>query len=98
MLVGCRRRGDHVAIQVVDTGMGIAPEDQKVVFDEFKRLGKRGKGTKRGLGLGLAIVDRIAKLLGHEIRMRSEIDRGSMFEVLVAARRSRRRGTRPSGA
>ena len=83
VLVGCRRRGDHVAIQVVDTGMGIAPEDQKVVFDEFKRLGKRGKGTKRGLGLGLAIVDRIAKLLNHEIRMRSEIDRGSTFEVLV---------------
>jgi CheY-like chemotaxis protein len=63
--------------------MGIAPEDQKVVFEEFKRLGKRGKGTKRGLGLGLAIVDRIAKLLGHEIRMRSEIDKGSLFEVLV---------------
>jgi len=83
VLVGCRRRGDRVAIQVVDTGIGIAPEDQKVVFDEFKRLAKRGKGTKRGLGLGLAIVDRIAKLLDHEIRMRSDIDRGSIFEVLV---------------
>jgi CheY-like chemotaxis protein/anti-sigma regulatory factor (Ser/Thr protein kinase) len=83
VLIGCRRRGDRVAIQVIDTGMGIAPEDQKVVFDEFKRLGKRGKGTKRGLGLGLAIVDRIGKLLGHEIRMRSEIEKGSTFEVLV---------------
>jgi CheY-like chemotaxis protein len=83
VLIGCRRRGDHVAIQVVDTGIGIAPEDQKVVFEEFKRLGKRGKGTKRGLGLGLAIVDRIARLLSHEIRMRSEIDKGSTFEVLV---------------
>jgi signal transduction histidine kinase len=83
VLVGCRRRGDRVAIQVIDTGIGIAPEDQKVVFEEFKRLVKRGKGTKRGLGLGLAIVDRIAKLLDHEIRMRSEIDRGSVFEVLV---------------
>jgi Na+/proline symporter/signal transduction histidine kinase len=83
VLVGCRRRGDRVAIQVVDTGIGIAHEDRKVVFEEFKRLGKRGKGTKRGLGLGLAIVDRIAKLLDHEIRMRSEIDRGSTFEVLV---------------
>ena len=83
VLVGCRRRGDQVAIQVVDTGIGIAREDQRIVFDEFKRLGKRGKATKRGLGLGLAIVDRIAKLLDHEIRMRSEIDRGSTFEVLV---------------
>ncbi len=83
VLVGCRRRGDRVAIQVVDTGIGIAPEDQKVVFEEFKRLGKRGKATKRGLGLGLAIVDRIARLLDHEICMRSKIDRGSTFEVLV---------------
>ena len=83
VLIGCRRRGDQVAIQVIDTGIGIAPEDQGIIFEEFKRLGKRGKATKRGLGLGLAIVERIAKLLGHEIRMRSEIDRGSTFEVLV---------------
>ena len=79
----CCSNGDVVQSEVVDTGVGIAPEDQKVVFEEFKRLGKRGKGTKRGLGLGLAIVDRIAKLLDHEIRMHSEIDRGSTFEVLV---------------
>jgi len=86
VLVGCRRRGDQVAIQVVDTGIGIAPEDQRIVFEEFKRLGKRGKhgkDSKRGLGLGLAIVERIGKLLGHPIAMRSEIDRGSTFEVLV---------------
>ena len=72
-----------MAIQVVDTGVGIAPEDQQVVFDEFKRLGKRGKGTKRGLGLGLAIVTRIARLLDHDIAMHSSIDQGSTFEVIV---------------
>ena len=83
VLIGCRRRGDRVAIQVVDTGVGIAPEDQRVVFEEFKRLRKRRKGTKRGLGLGLAIVQRIAKLLNHEITMRSRIDAGSTFEVIV---------------
>ena len=83
VLIGCRRRGDEVAIQVVDTGVGIAPEHQQVVFDEFKRLGKRSKGTKRGLGLGLAIVDRVAKLLDHEIAMRSSIGQGSTFEVVV---------------
>lgn len=83
VLIGCRRRGDMVAIQVVDTGIGIAPEDRRVVFEEFKRLGKRIKGTRRGLGLGLAIVERIGKLLGHEIAMRSNIDKGSMFEVIV---------------
>jgi Na+/proline symporter/signal transduction histidine kinase len=83
VLLGCRRRGKHVAIQVVDSGIGIATEDQRVVFDEFKRLGKRTEGTKRGLGLGLAIVDRIARLLDHEIGMRSVLGRGSTFEVIV---------------
>ena len=83
VVVGCRRRGDQVAIQVVDTGIGIAAEDHKVVFQEFKRLGGRNKRAKRGLGLGLAIVDRIARLLGHPIGMRSEPGRGSLFEVVV---------------
>jgi len=83
VLIGCRRRGDNVVIQVVDTGIGIAPEDHKVIFEEFKRLGGRSKRAKRGLGLGLAIVERIAKLLGHPISMRSELGKGSTFEVLV---------------
>jgi len=83
VLIGCRRRGEYVAIQVVDTGVGIAPEDHKVIFEEFKRLGGRSKRAKRGLGLGLAIVERIAKLLGHPIAMRSELGKGSTFEVLV---------------
>jgi Na+/proline symporter/signal transduction histidine kinase len=83
VLLGCRRRGDNVAIQVIDTGIGIAPEDQRVVFEEFRRLGKRTKGAKRGLGLGLAIVDRIARLLDHEIGMRSVLGAGSIFEVIV---------------
>lgn len=83
VLIGCRRRGAEVVIQVVDTGVGIAPEDHQIVFEEFRRLGERSKGTQRGLGLGLAIVERIAKLLGHEISMRSEIGKGSTFEVVV---------------
>ncbi len=83
VLIGCRRRGNNVAIQVLDTGIGIAPGDQKIVFEEFRRLGDRSRGTNRGLGLGLAIVERIAKLLGHEISMRSEISEGSTFEILV---------------
>ena len=83
MLVGCRRRNGHVAIQVIDTGVGIAPSDQKAVFEEFHRLTDGAERTKRGLGLGLAIVDRIARLLGHEISLRSEIGKGSCFEVVV---------------
>ncbi len=83
VLVGCRRRNGHVAIQVIDTGVGIAKSDQKAVFEEFHRLSDGAERTKRGLGLGLAIVDRIARLLGHEISLRSELGSGSCFEVIV---------------
>ena len=86
VLLGCRRRGGELALQVVDTGVGIAGADQQRVFEEFQRLagGDKGdKGAKRGLGLGLAIVRRIARLLGHDIAMRSESGRGSVFEVVV---------------
>ena len=71
------------ALQVVDTGVGIADSDQKAVFEEFHRLSEGAEQTKRGLGLGLAIVDRIARLLGHEVSLRSEFGKGSCFEVIV---------------
>jgi Na+/proline symporter/signal transduction histidine kinase len=83
VLVGCRRRNGHVAIQVIDTGVGIAKSDQKAVFKEFHRLSDGAERAKRGLGLGLAIVDRIARLLGHEVSLRSELGKGSCFEVIV---------------
>ena len=83
VLVGCRRRNGEVAIQVVDTGVGIAERDQKAVFEEFHRLSDGAESAKRGLGLGLAIVDRIARLLGHEVSLISELGKGSRFEVVV---------------
>ena len=83
VLIGCRRRGDHLALQVIDTGIGISAEDQARVFDEFQRLGGSDKHAERGLGLGLAIVRRIANLLGHEVRMHSTPGEGSVFEVIV---------------
>jgi Na+/proline symporter/signal transduction histidine kinase/CheY-like chemotaxis protein len=83
VLVGCRRRGNNIALQVIDTGVGIADSDQKAVFDEFHRLSQGAESTKRGLGLGLAIVDRIARLLDHPISLRSVLGKGSCFEVLV---------------
>lgn len=86
VLIGCRRRGDALALQVVDTGVGIAPTDRERVFEEFQRLARndrRDKGADRGLGLGLAIVRRIARLLDHAIDMRSVSGRGSVFEVIV---------------
>ena len=83
VLLGCRRRGDALALQVVDTGIGIADEDQAIVFEEFRRLPGSDRSAKRGLGLGLAIVNRIARLLDHDIGMRSRPGRGSVFEVVV---------------
>ena len=83
VLVGCRRRGKAVAIQVCDTGVGIAPEHREAVFEEFRRLAGSDEGSKRGLGLGLAIVQRIARLLEHPLNMRSELGVGSCFEIVV---------------
>ncbi|MEO1247395.1 MAG: NahK/ErcS family hybrid sensor histidine kinase/response regulator [Pseudomonadota bacterium] len=84
VLLGCRRRGhNRLALQVVDTGAGIAPADRERIFEEFQRLAGSDKSARRGLGLGLAIVRRIARLLEHPVSMRSEPGRGSCFEVLV---------------
>ena len=84
VVVGCRRRCDDViAIQVIDTGTGIADADRKAVFEEFRRLANSNSQSKRGLGLGLAIVDRIARVLGHTINLRSVPGSGSCFEVVV---------------
>ncbi len=90
VLVGCRRRGDGLSIEVVDTGIGI-PEDQKqAIFAEFTQLaGTKAAGTP-GLGLGLAIVDRLCQLLGHPLAMSSRVGKGSWFvlSVPVAAPRT----------
>jgi PAS domain S-box-containing protein len=82
VLIGCRRHAGHVAIEVWDTGIGI-PEDQLgVIFQEFRR-GTTDADCPPGLGLGLAIVERIGKVLGHRIAVRSWPGRGSVFSVLV---------------
>ena len=82
VLVGCRRRGDRVALQVVDTGVGIAADQRETVFEEFVRLGEGAPGDQ-GLGLGLAIVRRTAQLLGLPVALQSRPGRGSVFEVLL---------------
>lgn len=78
--LGCRRRGNKVEIQVLDTGVGIAEEDLQEIFKEFKRL----KGTvqaQQSLGLGLAIVDKMSKVLEHDIDVTSKLGQGSCFSV-----------------
>jgi signal transduction histidine kinase len=82
VVVGCRRRGETLRIDVCDSGIGI-PEDQRLsIFDEFYQL-EHPIGRQQGLGLGLAIVDRLCRLLGHQVEVFSEPGRGSRFSVSV---------------
>jgi hypothetical protein len=82
VLVGCRRCGAHLRIGVYDTGIGIPPHQQRAVFFEFHRL-EQGAKEARGLGLGLSIVERIARVLDQPLRLVSETGRGSHFSVDV---------------
>ena len=82
VLVGCRRRGERLRIDVYDTGIGIPPDKRRAVFAEFHRL-DRGAKVARGLGLGLSIVERIARVLDHPIALASQVDRGTHFSIEV---------------
>ncbi|MGE5476711.1 MAG: ATP-binding protein [Bacteroidales bacterium] len=83
VVLGCRRRGADVAICVVDSGMGIPADKCEAVFEDFTRLGEKGAGSQRGLGLGLSVVRRTARLLEHEIELRSRPGKGSCFAVVA---------------
>jgi signal transduction histidine kinase/ActR/RegA family two-component response regulator len=79
IVVGCRRRGHSVRICVYDTGIGIAPSHQELVFEEFYQVGNRERDRSKGLGLGLAIVQRLTRLLRTPLTFRSEPGKGSLF-------------------
>lgn len=83
VLLGCRRQGEYLTIEVWDQGKGIPDNKVDDIFSEFQRLENSSVYDRNGLGLGLAIADRIAKVLGHEICLRSTVDKGSMFSVSV---------------
>jgi Na+/proline symporter/signal transduction histidine kinase/CheY-like chemotaxis protein len=82
VLIGVRRKRGRVRIGVWDTGIGIPLHQQKLVFQEFQRLDQGAKVAK-GLGLGLSIVERIAKILNHPLALHSEPGKGSYFEIDV---------------
>jgi CheY-like chemotaxis protein/anti-sigma regulatory factor (Ser/Thr protein kinase) len=82
VLVGCRRRGAELRIEVFDTGIGIPQGKRRAVFKEFHRL-DQGARVARGVGLGLSIVERIARVLGGEVTLKSNTGRGSRFSVAV---------------
>jgi signal transduction histidine kinase/ActR/RegA family two-component response regulator len=81
--IGCRRRGQRVRIEVWDTGIGIAPEQQGAIFQEFYQVANPEHDRGRGLGLGLAIAARLAGLLGCRIEVASRPGKGSVFAVEV---------------
>ena len=83
VLLACRRCGDGVLLQVYDTGPGIAPADIDAIFDSFGHAPSQRRHDAEGLGLGLAIVQQSASLLGHTLRLRSVPGRGSMFGIVV---------------
>ncbi|WP_051669112.1 hybrid sensor histidine kinase/response regulator [Marinobacter nitratireducens] len=83
ILLGCRRQRDHVLLQVWDTGPGIPEDKLSEIFQEFKRIRPEGAPADKGLGLGLAIVDKISRMLGHEVTVSSIEGRGSVFSVRV---------------
>jgi signal transduction histidine kinase len=83
VLVGCRRSrgGSHVWIEVWDTGVGIPAEHQQDIFREFYQIGNPERDRSKGLGLGLNIVDRTARLLGHELKLCSVPGHGTRFRL-----------------
>lgn len=85
IVMGCRRRGNKVLIKVIDSGIGIPQEMTGQIFEEYFQVGNKERDRSKGLGLGLSIVKREAKLLGHEVDVHSRPGKGT--EVCVVAER-----------
>lgn len=83
VVVGCRRRGESLRIEVWDSGIGIAPDELSNIFHEFYQVGNLERDRSKGLGLGLAIAQRLARLLGLQVDVVSVPGKGSMFALAV---------------
>nr|WP_286208624.1 ATP-binding protein [Azospirillum sp. A1-3] len=81
ILIGCRRRGGMLRIEVWDTGIGIPADQQEDIFQEFVQVGNPSRNRDRGLGLGLAVVRRLSAMLDHQVTVRSTPGEGSVFTV-----------------
>jgi two-component system, sensor histidine kinase len=81
VLIGCRRRGATVSVEVWDTGIGIPPDQFGEIFREFHRSHKKTHRAIEGFGIGLAVVDRLTALLGHRIEVSSTLGKGTMFRI-----------------
>ncbi|TAD87214.1 MAG: response regulator [Alphaproteobacteria bacterium] len=83
ILFGCRRRGEVLSIEVWDTGIGIPHHELPVIFDEYHQVANAVRTSNKGMGLGLTIVRHLAELLGHSVRVDSQLHRGSSFAIDV---------------
>ncbi len=88
VLLACRRRGDELRIGVFDTGIGIAADQHAAIFAEFYQIGNESRDRRQGIGLGLAIVERVTRLLGHALTLHSVLGRGSCFTLTVPLART----------
>jgi signal transduction histidine kinase len=85
VLVAARRHRGDVALEVWDTGIGIAPEQLEMIFEEFYQIDNPERDRTRGLGMGLAIVRRLCDLMSHPLQVHSRPGRGTLFRVVVPA-------------
>jgi two-component system CheB/CheR fusion protein len=83
IIIGCRRSGNVMRIEVHDTGIGIAEDQLKIIFEEFRQIDNPARDRRKGLGLGLSIAQRLANLLRHTIDVRAIRHRGTAFSVEV---------------
>lgn len=83
ILVGGRRQGERLRIEVWDTGIGIPEDSQRDIFREFRQLGNAERDREKGHGLGLAIVERLGRLLDHDVGLRSTLGRGTVIWVVA---------------
>jgi len=85
VMLAARKRGQHWRIDVRDSGIGIPPQQQQEVFEEFRQLGNPERDRSKGLGLGLSIVQRLCRLLDYPLTLYSRPHKGSVFAITVPA-------------
>lgn len=83
VLVGVRRRKGKISVEVWDTGIGIPDDQQEKVFEEFYQLNNPERDRRKGLGLGLSTVQRVATLMGCPLTLRSKVGKGTMFAIEI---------------
>jgi two-component system CheB/CheR fusion protein len=83
VLLGCRQRGELLSIEIWDTGIGIPDDEFQAIFEEYHQLNNAARERSHGLGLGLSIVQRLGKLMGHRVRVGSRLGKGSVFAIEI---------------